>query len=102
MSNLTYVKAFEVTCTTSGTPVQASAAEVPAGVAVVIKAGDSNSGTVSFAENATNAVNTSTDNFTLLPGQSAAVQVTNTNSLWFDSTSSGDTVRLLMEYDTVI
>ncbi len=102
MSNLTYVKAYTITCAVSGTPVQGTSYQVPAGVSVVIKAGDANTGTVTFAESSANAVNTGTDNFPLLSGQSATVQVTNTNSLWFDSTVSGDTVRILFEYDTVV
>lgn len=98
-SNLQEVRGRTVTVVTTGIPVQGPTLNVPHGVAVVVKAGRLNTGVVTFAESSANALNTSANNFDLESSQSAPVQVLNTNMLWFDSTVSGDTVRLLFEFE---
>lgn len=99
-SNTPYIKAYTITCT-AGTPVQGTSYAVPAGAEVVIKAGSSNTGTVTMAESSANAVNSSTNNFDLKADQAVSVQIQNTNQLYFDSTVSGDTVRILFEYENI-
>ena len=99
MSNLTEIRARTITVTTSGTPVQGSSLVVPPGVTVVAKAGRNNTGVISVAESSTNALNTGENNFQLQSGESLGLQVLNTNMLWFDSTVSGDTVRIVFEFE---
>lgn len=102
MSNTPYIKAYTVTISSAGTPVQGTDYQVPAGAEVVIKAGRSNTGVVTVAESSANAVNSSSNNFDLTAGQAVSVQVQNTNQLWFDSTVSADTVKVLFEYELTI
>ena len=100
-SNLAQIRARTVTVTTSGTPVQGSDLDVPHGVKVLVKAGRLNTGVVTFAETSANALNTGSNNFDLEPSQATSAQVLNTNMLWFDSTVSGDTVKLMFEFEPV-
>ena len=99
MSNLPGLRARTVTCTVSGTPVQGPTLAVPEGIEVVVKAAAGNTGTVTVAESSANALNSDADNFPLEPGTALTIQVQNTSMLWFDSTVSGDTVRLVFEYN---
>lgn len=101
MSNLHYIKAFTITLT-AGTPVQGTDYQVPAGVSVIVMAGQSNTGTVTVASTSATAINSSTDNFPLAPGDGVSVQVQNTNDLWVDSTVTGDTARVMFEYEPVV
>jgi hypothetical protein len=101
MSNLPYVKGYTVTLT-AGTPVQGTDYDVPAGVEVLLKAGNDNTGIVTMASTSATAINSSTDNFPLLAGQAVTVQVQNTKQLYFDSTVTGDTVRVFFEYETIV
>lgn len=87
-----------LTVVVSGTPVQGTDYAVPPGVSVVAKANEDNLGTITVAETSANAINTTTENFKLLPGQSISLQVLNSNMLWFDSTASGDKVNIILEY----
>lgn len=96
-SNLPHVKAAQVTCTVSGTPVQGSDVAVPAGIEVVVLAHPDNTGRVSVAESSASALNSASTSMLLEPGQSVSVLVRNFSNLWFDSTVSGDKVRLFSE-----
>ena len=86
-----------MTVTTSSTPVQGADVTIPAGIEVIVLAHPDNTGRISFAESSANALNTGTTSMLLEAGQSASVLVRNTNNLWFDSTVSGDKVRLFHE-----
>lgn len=101
ISNLPYVKGYQVVITTSGTPVQGTAYPVPDGVAVIVKAESTNTGTVTVAESSDNANTASTDNYPLLPNEGVGIQVSNTDKIWFDSTVSGDKVRIFFEYEII-
>lgn len=98
-SNLPEVRGRTVTVVTSGTPVQGPTLNVPHGVGVVVKAGRANTGVITVAESSANALNTDADNLDLEPSQTVSVQVLNTSMLWFDSTVSGDTVKLFFEFE---
>jgi|SRR3990167_7033077 len=96
-SNLPKVKGAEVTVTVSGTPVQGSDVLIPAGIEVTVLAHPDNTGRVSLAESSANALNTATTSMLLEPGQSVSLLIKNFNNLYFDSTVSGDKVRLFTE-----
>ncbi len=98
MSNLPEVRGRTVTGVPTGTPVPAPTLNVPAGAEIVVKAGRNNTGVISVAESSANALNSSANNFDLLPNQSISLQVLNSNMIWFDSTVSGDTARLIFEF----
>lgn len=98
MKNAHAFKAFRTTVTTSGTPVQMAANEVPDGVAVVIRALRTNTGVITVGDFSANALNTSTDNFQLLQGQSISLQIDNTDRIWIDSTVNGEQTETVFEF----
>lgn len=80
-----------------GTPVQGPNIQIPDGTALVIMPHPNNVGVITVGDTAANAVNTVTNNFRLLTGQSLSLEVRNMNSLWFDVTVAGDDVMLIAE-----
>lgn len=96
--NANDIKTFQKDVTTSGTPVQLTAANVPEGVAIVVKAKRANTGVITVGDSSANALNTGTDHFALQAGQSISLQVTNTDVIWIDSTVSGEGVEVVFEF----
>lgn len=96
--NLPSVHGETVTVTTSGTPVQGSDINVPKGVELLVLAHPDNTGRISLAESSADALNTGSTSMLLEAGQSVSLLVRNHSNLWFDSTVSGDTVRLFHEF----
>lgn len=73
---------------------------VPDGVGVVIKAKAGNGGTVTIGASAAEALNTNTNyysNYRMTAGQAITVQVKNLNSIWVDTTVSGEGVEVIFE-----
>ena len=89
---------FQKNVTTSGTPVQLTAYDVPDGVSFVVKAKNANTGTITIGSSSANALNTDTVHFKLLNNQSVSLQLANTDLVWIDSTVSGEGVECILEY----
>lgn len=97
MMNLSMPYTAQKNVTTSGTPVQLAAQAIPPGVTIVVKAKNSNTGTITVGNSSTNALNTGTTHFKLLNGQSIEYQVQNTDVVWIDATVSGEGVEITAE-----
>jgi len=83
--------------TTSGTPVQLTDLVIPAGILILIKAKNGNTGTVTIGNSSANALNTGIAFFALAAGQSVLLQLQNLNRIWIDSTVSGNGIEYLFE-----
>ena len=92
------IKTFQKNVTTSGTPVQLTAAPVPDGVSVVVKAKRGNTGVITLGVDSTDSLNTGTAHFALQANQSVSLQVSNSNLIWLDATVSGEGVEVLFEF----
>ncbi len=97
-ANTKSILTFQKNVTTSGTPVQLTAYDVPEGVAVVVKAKKGNTGDITVGGSSAQALNTGTGFFRLQPEQSITYQIINTDSIWIDATVSGEGIECTLEY----
>lgn len=96
-TNTNSFNAFTTNVVVSGTPVQLANNAVPPGIAIVVKARSTNTGTVTVGNSSANALNTATNNQRLLQNQSLELEVQNTNSIWVDATVAGEGVEVIFE-----
>lgn len=92
------IKTFQKNVTTSGTPVQLTAAPVPDGVSVVVKAKRANTGVITVGASSADSLNTGTAHFALQANQSVSLQISNTDLVWLDATVSGEGVEVALEF----
>ena len=85
--------------TTSGTPVAMPNIPIRQGLDIVIKAQTGNTGKITLGYSTTTALFSGTDNFSLLPGESVELNLTNANLLYFDASTTGDGVEYIIETD---
>ena len=85
-----------LTVTTAGTPRQFPDVPIPDGCEVVIKAFDSNTGTVYVANNSMEAMDSS-QSYPLQKGQPVQYKIKNLKQLWLNSTVNGEGVRWTVE-----
>lgn len=95
--NLTGITTGQQNVTTSGTPVQLSDVDIPAGVLVTIKAKSANTGRITLGSSSANALNTGTSFFSLGSNDATVLQVDNLNRIWIDATVSGEGIEYLFE-----
>lgn len=100
---ITLVAAAELTTEAAGDSVVLDTLHgvpVSDGVGVLIKAADANTGTITVGSTSAKALNTNADYFShnkLAAGQSINLEIKNLNSVWLDSTISGDGVEVVFE-----
>ena len=100
---ITLVSTSELTTEVAGAAVTLDTLhgiKVEDGVGVVIKAKYANTGVITIGSTRVKAENTNTNYFSnhrLSAGQTVTLQVRNLNSIWLDSTVSGEGVEVLFE-----
>lgn len=83
--------------TTSGTPVNLTAAVVLHGTSLLVKAKAGNTGVITVGNSSANALNTGTSNFRLSQNQSIELEVNNVGLIWIDATVSGEGIEYIFE-----
>lgn len=85
--------------TTAGTPEQLSATSVPivSGLPTVIKAKQTNTGSITIGNSSSKALNTGTGCFRLTPGQAVSIRISDLNEVWLDTTVNAEGIEGLYE-----
>jgi len=100
---ITLISTSELTTEAAGATVTLDTLhgiKVEDGVGVIIKAKYTNTGVITIGPTSARALNTNTDFFSnhrLSAGQSITLQVRNLNSIWLDTTISGEGIEGLCE-----
>jgi len=81
-----------------GTPVQLTSVPIEEGMNLVIKAMTTNTGKVTMGYSSATALNTGTGWFSLYPGESIELNITNMNLVWVDG-ESGEGIEYITEQD---
>ena len=100
MTNVNTPAFLTSTVAVAGTATQLPNQRIPDGIAVLIRALRTNTGIIKIGNSAANAqAAESGNNFTLLQGQSIALQVNNTQTLFIDASVAGEGVSIVLEQD---
>jgi hypothetical protein len=89
---------FQKTVAVSGTPEQLAVnTALATGTKVLIRANPNNTDNITIGYSSATALNTNTDYFSLLPGGTLTIRVSNLNKIWIDALVSGEGVHVLYE-----
>lgn len=83
--------------TTATTATALSSVEIPEGTTLVVKAKTANTGVVTLGYSAATAATSSTSYFSLYPGESIGLDLTNANLLYFNVTVTGEGIEYITE-----
>lgn len=99
IANWPAFKTGQKTVTTKGIPEQLiSDLRIPNGLNLVLKAMNGNIGKVTLGYSTTTALNSGTDFFSLFPGESIELNLSNGNLIYLDA-ESGEGVEYIIETD---
>lgn len=91
------IKTGQKNVTTSGTPVQIDAINLEGKQEVVVKAKNSNTGTITVGFSSATALNTSTSHFKLAAGDYVRVVLDDLDEVWIDATVSGEGIEYIAD-----
>lgn len=87
------------TVTAKGTPEQLPALDLRnKDVHLVVKAMNANTGALYLGYSSATALNTNSDYYSLYPGESVELKISNANLVWLDA-ESGEGIEYIVEYD---
>ena len=97
-ANWSYVRSGQAT-TTSGTQVAIiSALEIPDDIGILVKAKNANTGIVTLGYSTTTADYSGSSYFSLYPGESVSLKVSNANLIYFDVQITGEGIEYITEW----
>ena len=97
-ANWPYLRSGQAT-TTSGTQVQViSGLNIPDNIGILVKAKNTNTGIVTLGYSPTTADYAGTDYFSLSPGESVSLKVSNANLIYFDVETTGEGIEYITEW----
>ncbi|KKL08648.1 hypothetical protein LCGC14_2573750, partial [marine sediment metagenome] len=79
-------------------PEQLPTVPIEEGMNLAIKAMTTNAGIIYIGYSSATALNTNSDYFTLYPGESISLNITNANLVWIDA-ESGEGIEYITEQD---
>lgn len=88
----------QVLVVSKGTPVNLTSIPIEEGMNLVIKAMTTNTGKITLGYSSATALNSGTGWFSLYPGESVELNITNLNLVWMDG-ESGEGVEWITEQD---
>ena len=97
-ANWPYVRSGQST-TTSGTQVVIiSALEIPDDIGILVKAKNANTGIVTLGYSTTTADYSGSSYFSLYPGESVSLKVSNANLIYYDVAVTGEGIEYITEW----
>jgi len=97
-ANYPYLRSGQAT-TTSGTQVQViSALGIPDDIGILVKAKNANTGIVTLGYSPATANYTGINHFSLYPGESVSLKVSNANLIYFDVEITGEGIEYITEW----